>query len=425
MIRQLLNNTQHITGRLALFFSVLSVVIGLFCFLVITVALRWSEDRVGERRIIIDKKQAVAYFQSHPEQGSVQLDWLTLAYNDITLVPVEFQSYLIGKKYFLGEVFGEPSSRMLYMSTYTHKGVELPVILVSQIDQVETTPEEFTFAVAMVLTVVAVLMFLFGSVLIRLSQRLIEPVSALKSQLDQHQGDTTQKFHVPDGAAKEFKTLASELNKYCHKVNLVIKREQAFARYASHELRTPLTAIRGSSRLLANSTNTEFQMRQVNRIDDATEQMVTMVDALLGLVRYERNANDSPVRYISDDELTQIALRSQPQAEKKNLHFNIQVDGNPATRATTALLGIVLGNLIRNSIAATESGQIHIIMNSEAIAVRDEGCGPFGEKNPEGHGLGLMIVDDLCQRYGWKFSIGAYPEGGCEAIIDFSHEDLA
>ncbi|MEL7385880.1 MAG: sensor histidine kinase, partial [Pseudomonadota bacterium] len=113
MILRWLNSTQStqtMTGRLALFFSLVSVVIGLFCFLLITGALLWSEDRVGERRIMIDKKEAIVYFQSHPDQGKIKLDLLTTAYNDINLVPEEFRKYLIGKKRFLDEIGDEPDS---------------------------------------------------------------------------------------------------------------------------------------------------------------------------------------------------------------------------------------------------------------------------------------------------------------------------
>ncbi|MCX2789154.1 sensor histidine kinase [Vibrio sp. Sgm 5] len=425
MINRLLastQSTQSMTGRLALFFSLVSVVIGIFCFLLITGALLWSEDRVGERRIMIDKKEAIEHFQSHPEQGVIKLDFLTTAYNDIQLIPEQFQQYLIGKSRFLDEVGDEPSSRMIYMSTYTYKGVEHPVILVSLIDEIEITSEEFILVVAMVLSIVAVLVFLFGSLLLRLSQRLIEPVNALKTQLDHHQGDATQTFSVPEGSAKEFQTLADELNEYRHKINQVIKREQAFARYASHELRTPLTVMKGSSSLLARSANTDFQTRQVNRIQDATQQMSTMVDALLGLVRYERNADDSSVRSITEEELKQIIFQSQAQADEKALSFDVQIDGNPKTRATNAVLTIILGNLIRNGIAATPSGSIHISMGENTISVRDEGEGFSTIPHSDGHGLGLMIVDDLCQRYGWQFKIGTHPEGGCEAMIDLASE---
>ncbi|HDM8211796.1 TPA: HAMP domain-containing histidine kinase [Vibrio harveyi] len=425
MINRLLastQSTQSMTGRLALFFSFVSVVIGIFCFALITGALLWSEDRVGERRIMIDKKEAIEHFQSHPNAGVIQLDLLTTAYNDIALVPAPFQKYLIGKKHFLDEVGDEPSSRMIYMSTYTSKGVEHPVILVSLIDEIEITTEEFIMVVAMVLSIVAILVFLFGSLLLRLSQRLIEPVNALKTQLDQHQGDPTQTFSVPESSAKEFQTLADELNEYRRKINQVIKREQAFARYASHELRTPLTVMKGSSSLLARSASTDFQTRQVHRIQDATQQMSTMVDALLGLVRYERNTDDSPVRSISEEELTQIIAQSQAQADEKALSFDVQINGNPTTRATNAVLTIILGNLIRNGIAATPYGAIHIGMNEDTIWVRDEGEGFSSIPHSEGHGLGLMIVDDLCHRYGWQFDIGTHPDGGCEAVINLALE---
>ncbi|WP_045405784.1 sensor histidine kinase [Vibrio jasicida] len=425
MINRLLastQSTQSMTGRLALFFSLVSVVIGIFCFLLITGALLWSEDRVGERRIMIDKKEAIEHFQSHPEQGVIKLDFLTTAYNDIQLIPEQFQQYLIGKSRFLDEVGDEPSSRMIYMSTYTYKGVEHPIILISLIDEIEITSEEFIMVVAMVLSIVAVLIFLFGSLLLRLSQRLIEPVNTLKNQLDQHQGDPSQTFNVPDSSAKEFQALADELNEYRHKINQVIKREQAFARYASHELRTPLTVMKGSSSLLARSANTDFQTRQVNRIQDATQQMSTMVDALLGLVRYERNADDSPVRSITEEELKQIIFQSQAQADEKALSFDVQIDGTPKMRATNAVLTIILGNLIRNGIAATPSGSIHISMGENTISVRDEGEGFSTIPHSDGHGLGLMIVDDLCQRYGWQFKIGTHPEGGCEAMIDLASE---
>ncbi|WP_394256826.1 sensor histidine kinase [Vibrio harveyi] len=425
MINRLLastQSTQSMTGRLALFFSFVSVVIGIFCFVLITGALLWSEDRVGERRIMIDKKEAIEHFQSHPNAGVIQLDLLTTAYNDIALVPAPFQKYLIGKKHFLDEVGDEPSSRMIYMSTYTSKGVEHPVILVSLIDEIEITTEEFIMVVAMVLSIVAILVFLFGSLLLRLSQRLIEPVNALKTQLDQHQGDPTQTFSVPESSAKEFQTLADELNEYRRKINQVIKREQAFARYASHELRTPLTVMKGSSSLLARSASTDFQTRQVHRIQDATQQMSTMVDALLGLVRYERNTDDSPVRSISEEELTQIIAQSQAQADEKALSFDVQINGNPKTRATNAVLTIILGNLIRNGIAATPYGAIHIGMNEDTIWVRDEGEGFSSIPHSEGHGLGLMIVDDLCHRYGWQFDIGTHPDGGCEAVINLALE---
>ncbi|HHX8651685.1 TPA: sensor histidine kinase [Vibrio diabolicus] len=422
MIRRLFNNTQSLTGRLELFFLLVSVVIGLLCFALVSGALLWSEDRVGERRIMIDKKEAIEHFRNHPDSGIIKLDLLTTAYNNINLVPELYQPFIQNKKYFLAEVADEPDTRMIYMSTYTQDGEEHPIILISLIDEIEITSNEFMFVLVMVLAVVIGLLLIFGSLLSRLSLRLIEPVSALKIQLDRHQGDTTQKFVVPEGSANEFQTLANQLNEYRHQINQVIKREQAFARYASHELRTPLTVMKGSSSLLARSPSTSFQERQIGRIQDATLQMSTMVDALLGLVRYERNTDDSPVRAISEQELHNIVALSQAQADEKSLEFNVQIWGHPQTKATTAVLNITLSNLIRNGIAATSAGTIHITMTDTTLSVRDEGEGFSSVPDAEGHGLGLMIVDDLCRRYGWQFTIDTHPNDGCVATIDLSTE---
>ncbi|HHF3271052.1 TPA: sensor histidine kinase [Vibrio diabolicus] len=422
MIRRLFNNTQSLTGRLELFFLLVSVVIGLLCFALVSGALLWSEDRVGERRIMIDKKEAIEHFRNHPDSGIIKLDLLTTAYNDINLVPELYQPFIQEKKYFLAEVADEPDTRMIYMSTYTQDGEEHPIILISLIDEIEITSNEFMFVLVMVLAVVIGLLLIFGSLLSRLSLRLIEPVSALKTQLDRHQGDTTQKFVVPEGSANEFQTLANQLNEYRHQINQVIKREQAFARYASHELRTPLTVMKGSSSLLARSPSTSFQERQIGRIQEATQQMSTMVDALLGLVRYERNTDDSPVRTISEQELHNIVALSQAQADEKSLEFNVQIWGHPQTKATTAVLNITLSNLIRNGIAATSAGTIHITMTDTTLSVRDEGEGFSSVPDAEGHGLGLMIVDDLCRRYGWQFTIDTHPNDGCVATIDLSTE---
>ncbi len=373
MIRRLFNNTQSLTGRLELFFLLVSVVIGLLCFALVSGALLWSEDRVGERRIMIDKKEAIEHFRNHPDSGIIKLDLLTTAYNNINLVPELYQPFIQNKKYFLAEVADEPDTRMIYMSTYMQDGEEHPIILISLIDEIEITSNEFMLVLVMVLAVVIGLLLIFGSLLSRLSLRLIEPVSALKIQLDRHQGDTTQKFVVPEGSANEFQTLANQLNEYRHQINQVIKREQAFARYASHELRTPLTVMKGSSSLLARSPSTSFQERQIGRIQDATLQMSTMVDALLGLVRYERNTDDSPpVRTISEQELHNIIALSQAQADEKSLEFNVQILGHPQTKATTAVLNITLSNLIRNGIAATSAGTIHITMTDTTLSVRDE-----------------------------------------------------
>ncbi|KZN33919.1 hypothetical protein N474_18825 [Pseudoalteromonas luteoviolacea CPMOR-2] len=418
MIRRYLGNTRSMTGRLALFFAAVSAVIGLFCFALITLTLHWAEDRMGERRILIDKKEAIHYFHSNPEVKVVQLDLLTTAYNDISLVPQTYQPYLLGKSHFLDEVHIEDGSQMVYLSSFTLNGIEKPIILLTYVDEVEISYDEFISVIAINLTFVVVLIFIFAKLLMKLSQRLIEPVNALKTQLDKN--DPSALFKLPNDAANEFQTLASGLNGYRTRVNELIKREQSFARYASHELRTPLTVIKGASKLLLRATDDGFVSRQINRMQDATTQMSTMTDALLALVRYEREKHNEPFRTLQTDELDKIIESNLPLATEKRLNLSCTIESLPTVQASPPVIAIVLNNLIRNAIAATESGSIEVVMSASRLKVIDTGCGYDGNQDPQGHGLGLLIVEDFCQRFDWLFSIQNNEEQGCTVCVDFS-----
>ncbi|SBT16394.1 Alginate biosynthesis sensor protein KinB [Marinomonas gallaica] len=416
----LFRNAKSMTSRLALFFTMVAIIIGIFCLILISAVLAWSEDRVGERRIMVDKREAIQFFISHPNATSIQLDPLTIAYNGLQTAPKAIQAYLSEHTSFLGEVGYGEESRMLYMSNYIQNGEDKRLVLVSRIDEIEITHQEYINVMAIVLGLVAVLIGCFTALLTRLSKSLITPINQLCSQLEQHQGDTKRVFKVTKESAQEFQTLAETLNQYRSDIDSLVKREQAFARYASHELRTPLTIMKGSSSLLAREANSPFSKRQLTRIQSATEDMLTMVDALLSLVRYEKSAQNTPLNSVSETDLQTIIDKNKAQAEAKQLRLETDVTGSPVIKASHAVLDIVVGNLIRNSIAASNTGSIHIYMTEHCIKVCDEGEGFNPLKESTGHGLGLLIVQDLCRRYDWQFSIKNQNKVGCEATVIFN-----
>ncbi|KAB0303989.1 HAMP domain-containing histidine kinase [Vibrio fortis] len=421
MILSVLSSTKSLTGRLALFFGLMAVIITAFVYAVFIAALYLSEDRVGERRILIDRNYAVTLFEAGA-QGEVRIDDLTTAFNDPSLVPDRYQKYIDNKESFIGEVGDEPHSRMVYIGEYSHEGVTYPLILLSEIDRIEFDVTELLYATSFVLTLLAILIFSFGALLYRLSQQLIEPFNSLAKQLESNKNNLNQEFSVQEGAAIEFRQLTNQLNEYRREINALVKREQAFARYSSHELRTPLTVARGSNKLLLRSQMTEFQHRQVKRVDDAVSQMSEMVDALLGLVRYERNQDDAPIRLFSQQELEQIIAKNSAQASEKQVDVILEVEGEPSIRATSAILNMLIGNLLRNAIAATNQGKVEITLTQHLISIHDQGEGLTEQYNPSGHGLGLLIVEDLCNRYHWDFELINHQDGGCVALVVFDQQ---
>ncbi|MFA0345956.1 sensor histidine kinase [Vibrio sp. 10N.222.55.C6] len=418
MISNVLTSTKTLTGRLAVFFGLMAVIVSAFVYVVFITALYLSEDRVGERRILIDRNYAVGLFQSG-ESGELRIDDLTIAYNDLSYLPKKYLKYIEGKENFIGEVGEDPESRMVYVGEYTHEGRTHPIVLLSEIDRVELSVFELVYATTFVLALLSILIFSFGALLYRLSKRLIEPFNSLSEQLESNKLKLNEEFGVNDDAAVEFRQLTDQLNQYRREINSLVKREQAFARYSSHELRTPLTVARGANKLLLRSETTEFQSRQVERIDEAIVQMSEMVDALLGLVRYERNSDDAPLRLFSQQELETIVSKNSLQADEKEVAITLQVQSEPTIQATSAIMNMLVGNLLRNAIAATNSGTVTVTLSQESVVIEDQGEGLQEQYNPNGHGLGLLIVEDLCQRFQWGFELVNRSCGGCTAKITF------
>lgn len=396
----------------------MAVIVSVFTYIVFMSALYLSEDRVGERRILIDRNYAVGLFQAG-ESGELRIDDLTIAYNDLSLIPAEYLKYIKGKESFVGEVGEEPNSRMVYVGEYSDKGQTHPIVLLSEIDRVEFDIYELVYATTFVLTLLSILIFSFGALLYRLSKRLIEPFNSISEQLESNKLNLNEEFSVNDDAAVEFRQLTNQLNQYRREINSLLKREQAFARYSSHELRTPLTVARGANKLLLRSETTEFQSRQIERIDEAIVQMSEMVDALLGLVRYERDIDDTPLRLFSQQELETIIAKNSLQADEKEVEITLQVQSEPTVQATSALMNMLVGNLLRNAIAATNRGTVTITLSQDSLVIEDQGEGLQEQYNPNGHGLGLLIVDDLCQRFDWDFKLFNRSCGGCTAKITF------
>ena len=424
MILNVLTSTKTLTGRLAVFFGLMAVIVSVFTYIVFMSALYLSEDRVGERRILIDRNYAVGLFQAG-ESGELRIDDLTIAYNDLSLIPAEYLKYIKGKESFVGEVGEEPNSRMVYVGEYSDKGQTHPIVLLSEIDRVEFDIYELVYATTFVLTLLSILIFSFGALLYRLSKRLIEPFNSISEQLESNKLNLNEEFSVNDDAAVEFRQLTNQLNQYRREINSLLKREQAFARYSSHELRTPLTVARGANKLLLRSETTEFQSRQIERIDEAIVQMSEMVDALLGLVRYERDIDDTPLRLFSQQELETIIAKNSLQADEKEVEITLQVQSEPTVQATSALMNMLVGNLLRNAIAATNSGTVTITLSQDSLVIEDQGEGLQEQYNPNGHGLGLLIVDDLCQRFHWDFELFNRSCGGCTAKITFQADSSA
>ena len=61
-----------------------------------------------------------------------------------------------------------------------------------------------------------------------------------------------------------------------------------------------------------------------------------------------------------------------------------------------------------------------VFVSEKMVEIIDNGAG-LNEKprGYEGFGIGLQIVNDICQRYQWQFSLNNNANGGCTARVLF------
>ncbi|QIZ75968.1 sensor histidine kinase [Ferrimonas lipolytica] len=411
------HSARLLTTRLAITFSSMSIVLALSLWFFITEAILWAEDSVTLRHLQVNRDFAVGRYITGA-QGPIKMDNITTAFNDRSQLPTFLPEEIRNATKLLSEVELDHGEYFVLIDQYQYLGSTKQIYLISSSNSIELTEQESTVLSIVIFAFTGTLLGVLGIVLIRLSKRLIEPIYTLNNQLKLHRGDPEIEFKLPESATSEFQGLVTQLNHYRAETHRLLQREQAFARYTSHELRTPLTIIKGANSLLGANTDIKFQQRQSQRIANASNQMEETVEALLSLVRNERHDKLEPWRQINKDELEQLIENNRPPALGNPVEINLNVLGSPKVRASKPLLAMVFGNLLRNAIGASISGNIAVEMTEELLFIDDDGNG-LGEKSKDGHGLGLMIVTDVCQRYGWKFSLTDLANGGCRAQISF------
>ncbi|WP_111655994.1 sensor histidine kinase [Isoalcanivorax indicus] len=230
-------------------------------------------------------------------------------------------------------------------------------------------------------------------------------------------------------ADSEVAVLVASLEAYADRLLDFVERERQFTRDASHELRTPLAVIQANLALLAARFP---ETPSVQRIEDTVEDMEALIATLLLLARSEHR--DLPEeRLIVNDLVLNLVERLQPLADNKQVELVCEQRAMLKLTAPEQVLAIVVTNLVRNAINYTNSGSVQVIVGRQEVLVRDTGPGinpddlerllqPFerGTGNKEGgHGLGLAIVQRLCERFRWKLEVASELGHGTQVRITF------
>jgi signal transduction histidine kinase len=167
--------------------------------------------------------------------------------------------------------------------------------------------------------------------------------------------------------------------------------------------------------------------------------MRELVQTFLMLARAQReDASMSPQQSLSQVADGLLNLWREP-IESKGLALIFE-PGNPVDTCFNAtLLHAVMGNLLRNALHYTERGFIRLTLTATGFIVEDSGVGipeekreamfePFvrgSEKRGEGLGLGLSLVQRICENQGWSVSLTNMEPNGCRFQVELCLSDVS
>ena len=216
--------------------------------------------------------------------------------------------------------------------------------------------------------------------------------------------------------------LAETIEKTLERISAFVERERYFTGSASHELRTPITVIMGAIELLEQSDLSAADVKVVDRVKQATFEMEATIEMFLCLARETDNG-------LYDEQFLVTPLVTQAIDQQRHLLngkcVDVEIDlidveindlSKPIAFGHAQAFSIAVNNLVRNAFEHTREGQgpIMIHIKEDVLFVTNQVSGEADElhisteaSSPHGYGLGLGIVQRLCERNGWSFSLHA------------------
>lgn len=352
-------------------------------------------------------------------QGKTDFDTNIKVYTDLNNLPENFPNpsklrYDDSTEFTFNN--GEIAFFLMKTKLPVHNQVQ-DVIIEMDHSLYELSEEQLFASLYKQISISFVLLMISLLVVLKIADRLTRPISLFAKSLANKAPDDLRPIELPKGShTTELIGMVNTFNAYQERIQSLLKRERSFNRYTSHELRTPLTVIKGAITLLEASNDRAFVDKQCRRLSKASNEMSEFVETLLSLSK-ATDENTLEMRAISKAEFETIISNHIHMLAGKAVITDIQMNEEPQVNIPEAAFHILMGNLLRNAFAHIEQGSVIIEVNKKKISVIDTGSGLGESKNPEGFGLGLLLVKDICHRYHYRFELINNSNGGCSGHI--------
>jgi len=270
----------------------------------------------------------------------------------------------------------------------------------------------------------------------RIVRQALRPVSAMAQQAQAITGTDFRARLKHRDAQDELTELTLAFNRLLDRQQTAYEQQRRFTGDAAHELRTPLTVLLGQIDVTLRRNRSEAEYRSnLDVLRAKTQSLQEIVEALLFLARSDAEADSPTLRTIDLKHwLADQAGSWSINPRSADLTLDMHLHDETRVRATPALLGRVIDNLVFNAMKYSEPGTPIVVRTDEAdgqvlIQVSDRGSGIDAEDLPRlfapffrsaearrrgvaGTGLGLAIANRIAETLGGRLECESTPGQG-------------
>lgn len=292
--------------------------------------------------------------------------------------------------------------------------------------RVERARASFTADLVVALGLLAAALALAAWIQIGLGPR---PLAKLRRDIARIRSGAAER--LPDAIPGEIRPLAEEVNALLEAQERQMTRARDRAADLAHGLKTPLAALAADARRLRAKGESET----ATGIDAAVDTMRRHVDRELARARAGGTAHGgrATVRVEVAPLVAGLVATLSRTADGERVRFETHVPETLVLPFDRADLAEVLGNLLENAARYARSlVRVSAPATGSALAVDDDGPGIAADSRAESllrggrldesgsAGLGLAIVRDVLDAYGWRLELGISDLGGLRAALAHS-----
>ncbi len=388
--------------RVAFAFAVCVAVLSLAWGFAFFGAIRLSEDRVLMQQLEVAAK-------SYP---TVTMN--LRSYDDIASLPESLKEWAQTNP---AEGLYEFEAEELHVAVVPGGHEKLNAFVVFDVAGIEAASSEDWWLLLVITAVVGTLGVLGFGLGIVVMRRAVAPVAQLAkavADIDLEHLSAADHKRIESGrfGDDEVGLLARTIESTLERISAFVARERDFTSSASHELRTPITVITGALELLEQSELSATDVQTLDRVRRATLDMKTTIEMFLCLAR-ETDDGLYDEQFLVAPLVRQAIDLQRHLLNRKLVDVEIDHVENPSVCGYQQAFSIAVNNLVRNAFEHTHTGQgpISILIKERELLITNQLSSDLYKLNTptgassQGHGLGLGIVQRLCERNGWSFTL--------------------